>query len=66
MAVKAVLSGKKQVEVAKTFGVFRNTLGRWMKAYRSGGVPALQAKPRNRSELVHSAGWAWVRGEGFD
>jgi transposase len=50
LAVKAVLSGKKQVEVAKIFGVSRNTLGRWMKAYRSGGVPALQAKPRGRPE----------------
>jgi transposase len=48
LAVKAVLGGKKQGEVAKIFGVSRNTIVRWLKAYRSGGIPALQGKPKGR------------------
>ena len=37
-AVKAVLDGKKQVEVAKLFCVTRQAVGKWMKAYREGGT----------------------------
>lgn len=43
-AVKAVLDGRKQVEVANLFGVTRQTVGRWVKAYREGGAKALKAK----------------------
>ena len=46
--VKAVLSGKKQVEVARLFCVTRQALGRWMKAYREGGEKALKARQRGR------------------
>ncbi len=46
--VKAVLGGKKQVEVAQIFGVTRQAVGRWVKAYRTGGIKALRAKPQGR------------------
>ena len=46
--VKAVLSGKKQVEVARLFCVTRQALGRWVKAYREGGEKALKARQRGR------------------
>lgn len=47
-AVKAVIEGKEQVEVAKTFGVTRQTVGKWVKAYREGGTRILKAKPKGR------------------
>jgi transposase len=46
--VKAVLGGKKQVEVAQIFGVTRQAVGRLVKAYRTGGIKALRAKPQGR------------------
>jgi transposase len=48
LAVKAVLAGKKQVEVAKIFGVTRQAVGKWLKAYHSAGAKGLKAKPRGR------------------
>jgi transposase len=48
LAINAVLSGRKQLEVAKIFGVSRRTLGRWLKVYRGGGIQALKPKPRGR------------------
>ena len=47
-AVKAVFSGRKQVEVAEIFGVTRQALGKWVQAYRQGGGKALRAKQRGR------------------
>jgi transposase len=47
-AVKAVQGGMKQVIVAKVFGVTRQAVGKWMKAYREGGMDALAAKPQGR------------------
>ena len=47
-AIKTVLDGKKQVEVAKVFGVTRQAVGKWVKAYREGGEKALKAKRRGR------------------
>ena len=47
-AIKAVLDGKKQVEVAKLFDVTRQAVGKWVKAHREGGTRALKAKPRGR------------------
>jgi transposase-like protein len=43
-AVQAVESGKTQLEVAKVFGVTRQVVGKWVKAYREGGIRALKAK----------------------
>jgi len=46
--VKAVMQGAKQTEVAKTFGVTRHTICRWVKAYRHQGQEALRAKKQGR------------------
>jgi len=47
-AVKAVLEGKKRVEVAKIFGVTRQAIHLWLKAYREGGSKGLKVKTRGR------------------
>jgi len=47
-AVKAVLDGRKQVEVAKVLGVTRQAVGKWVKAYRQSGTKALKRKPQGR------------------
>lgn len=47
-AVKAVFDGKKQVDIAKIFGVTRQALGKWLKSYKKDGVKTLKAKPKGR------------------
>jgi transposase len=47
-AVKAVVGGKKQVEVANIFGVTRQAVGKWVRAYRQGGLKALKAAKQGR------------------
>jgi transposase len=47
-AIKAIKSGKTQVEVGKLFGVTRHAVGKWVKAYREGGEKALKAKQKGR------------------
>lgn len=47
-AVAAVAGGRKQVEVAEIFGVTRQALGRWVKAWREGGEKALRGKRQGR------------------
>lgn len=47
-AVETVVGGMTQVAAAKTFGVTRQAVGKWMKAYREGGMEALAAKPQGR------------------
>jgi len=48
-AVKAVIEdGKTQVETAKTFGVGRVIVGRWIARYRREGQEALLKKKRGR------------------
>ena len=56
-AVKAVLDGKTQVEVAKLFGITRQAVGKWMKAYREGGVKKLKAKRKGRPKGVSLLPW---------
>jgi transposase len=46
--IKSVLKGKKQVEAAELFGVTRQAVGKWVKAYREGGSRALKAKRQGR------------------
>lgn len=48
LAVQAVLEGKKQVEVAKMYGVTRQAVGKWVQASRMNGAKALKAKPQGR------------------
>lgn len=56
-AVKAVLGGKKQVEVAELFGVTRQAVGRWVKAHREGGEKALRRKKKGRPRKLRLLPW---------
>jgi transposase len=56
-AVKAVLGGMKQVEAAKVLGVTRQAIGKWLKAYRQGGVKTLKAKRQGRPRGGSLLGW---------
>jgi len=47
-AVEAVTKGMKQVAAAQIFGVTRQAVGRWMRAYRRGGQKALKARQEGR------------------
>jgi transposase len=47
-AVRAVLGGKTQVEVADMFGVTRQAVGAWVSAYRELGARSLKARRRGR------------------
>ncbi len=47
-AIKAVMDGKKQVEVARILGVTRQTVGKWVRKFREGNEKALKAKRRGR------------------
>ena len=47
-AVRAVLRGMKQTAAARTFGVARGTVARWMGQYRQGGEAALDQRPQGR------------------
>ena len=46
LAVKAVLDGKKQKEVAELFGITPQTVCIWVKAYRLQGQGALKSKEK--------------------
>ena len=45
-AVKVVLDGMTQTRAAEVFGVTRQAVGKWMKAWRQGGMRALAAHKR--------------------
>ncbi len=47
-AVAAVGSGLPQTQVARLFGVSRKAVGNWVRAYKSGGEPALRPQARGR------------------
>lgn len=47
-AVRAVLSGKRQIAVAALFGVTRQALSNWLRAHHGGGRRALNARARGR------------------
>jgi transposase len=47
-AIKAVMEGKTQVEVAHIFGVTRQALGKWIRKYRQGGNKSLKAQRKGR------------------
>lgn len=46
--VAATESGVTQVDVARVFGVSRQTVARWVRIYRHGGEEMLRARPRGR------------------
>jgi transposase len=47
-AVKAVMDGQKQVEVARILGVTRQAVGKWINKFRQGGNKSLKAKQKGR------------------
>ena len=47
-AVQAELSGLKQTAAARTFGLARGTVARWMSQYRQGGEAALDRRSQGR------------------
>ena len=47
-AVQAVMNGMKQVDAARVFGVTRQSVGVWVKAYRAGGMKMLEARKEGR------------------
>ena len=47
-AIEAVESGAKQGEVARLYGVTRQAVAKWVKAYRQGGSKALRTKRQGR------------------
>lgn len=47
-AVRAVLSGQRQIEVAALFGVTRQAVANWLRAHRGGGLRALKARRQGR------------------
>ncbi len=47
-AVQAVLGGMNQTAAARTFGVARGTVARWVSQYRRGGETELDRRPQGR------------------
>jgi hypothetical protein len=47
-AVKAILDGKKLIEVAQIFGVTRHAVRKWIASYQTKGLEALAEKRRGR------------------
>jgi len=47
-AVRAILSGTKQAEVARILGVTRQAVAGWVRAHRKGGAEALRTKRQGR------------------
>lgn len=45
LAIRKVLEGRTQADVADFLGVHPVTVAKWMKAYRDGGEEAVTAKP---------------------
>jgi transposase len=45
LAIRKVLDGRTQADVADFLGVHPVTVAKWMRAYRSGGDAAVAAKP---------------------
>lgn len=56
-AVRAVLNGNSQIDVANMFAVTRQAVGRWVKAHRHGGARALKGRVRGRPRGGSLAPW---------
>lgn len=54
-AVEAVRHGMTHVGAARVFGVTRQTVGKWVKAWETGGRRALKAKRRGRPPAMRLA-----------
>lgn len=63
LAIRKVLDGRTQADVADFLGVHAVTVAKWVKAYRDGGEPALAAKPvPGRPRFLTAEQEAEVRG----
>ena len=62
-AVKAVLDGRTKTEVAQLFGVTRQSVALWVKAFRAKGESALAAKQRGRPKGVGSRLEPWQKAQ---
>ena len=49
-AIKAVMDGKKQVEIAEILNVTRQAVGKWVSKYRTEGEESLKTKRKGRPE----------------
>jgi transposase len=56
-AVRAVLEGRRQKDVAATFGVSQSAITKWMKLYRQGGEEALTPRKRGRRKQIQLKPW---------
>ncbi len=54
-AVEAVRTGMTHVDAAQVFGVTRQTVGKWMRVWGTGGSRALKAKRRGRPPAMRLA-----------
>jgi transposase len=53
--VRAVAGGMSQTEVARVFGVSRQSIITWQRRWRAGGVRALRSRPRGRPRRIQLA-----------
>jgi len=56
-AVQAVLRGESQTSVAKTFGLSRAAVAKWMQLYRLNGEKALNGAKRGRRKQIQLEPW---------
>ena len=48
LAVSSVIGGRRPGEVARSFGITRQALHKWLKAHRHGGFDSLRARRQGR------------------
>jgi transposase len=56
-AVAAVEGGMSYVDTARTFGVHRNVISHWHRAWKVNGDGALTGQPRGRKAGIQLKGW---------
>jgi transposase len=58
--VQSLIDGATQEQVAKTFGVTRQAVGKWWSSYKMGGMRSLEKKsrrPKSADEPGDLMGW---------
>ncbi len=56
-AIQAIIDGKKQIEVAKIFGVTRQAVSKWENKFRREGEKSLKAKRKGRPKGSRLLPW---------
>lgn len=56
-AVELFLKGRTQLDIASILGVTRQAVGRWIKAYKTGGKAVLKAKQKGRPKGCSLKPW---------